>query len=128
MPAARAAAANRSLMACAEEADDAVGRVDVVVPFSQRTDGARDVGLDEAHVGRLAVGVGLAAADGDEQAVLVARVGHVPPLERRGFRAPQPAHEEQPGDDAVDGRARSGLAGESNGCGTLNLAHRRRSR
>ena len=52
----------------------------VTVPFSQRTDGARDVALDEAHVGRLAVGVGLAAADGDEQAVVAPRVGHVPPF------------------------------------------------
>ena len=59
-------------------------------------------------VGRLAVGVGLAAADGDEQAVVAPRVGHVPPLERRDFRAPQPGHEEQPGDDAVDGRTRFG--------------------
>ena len=34
-----------------------------------------------------------------------ARVGDVPPLELDGFRMPQPAHEEQPDDDAVDGPA-----------------------
>ena len=61
--------------------------------------------------GRLAVGVRLAAADGDEQVVFVARVGDVPPLERRGFRAAPPGHEEQPGDDAVDGRALVGAFG-----------------
>ena len=37
--------------------------------------------------------------------------GDVPPLERRGFRAAQPGHEEQPGDDAVDGRALGGVFG-----------------
>ena len=57
-------------------------------PFSQRTDGAGDVAPEEAHVGGLAVGVGLAAADGDQQAAFLPRVGHVPPLERCGFRAP----------------------------------------
>ena len=45
-----------------------------------------DVALDEAHVGRLAVWVRLAAADGNEQAVFALRVGDVPPLERRGFQ------------------------------------------
>ena len=36
-----------------------------------------DVALDEAHVGRLAVGVRLAAADGNEQAVFALRPGGV---------------------------------------------------
>ena len=49
--------------------------------------------------------VRLAAAHGDEQAALLARGGDVPPLELDGFRTPQPAHEEQPDDDAVDGPA-----------------------
>ena len=106
MPAARAAPRRTvHLMACAERPTTRSAGWTVAVPFSQRTDGARDVALDEAHVGRLAVGVGLAAADGDEQAALLARVGDVPPLELDGFRTPQPAHEEQPDDDAVDGPA-----------------------
>ena len=74
-------------------------------PRSERPQGPGDVALDETDVGRLAVGVGLAATDGDQQAVALARVGDVPPLELDGFRTPQPAHEEQPDDDAVDGSA-----------------------
>ena len=61
---------------------------------------------DVGHAVRLAAApVRLAAAHGDEQAALLARVGDVPPLELDGFRAPQAAHEEQPDDDAVDGPA-----------------------
>ena len=63
------------------QADDALGQGDVAAPFAQRPDVKGDVALDEAHVDRLAVGVRLAAADGDEQAVVASRVGHVPPLE-----------------------------------------------
>ena len=59
--------------------------------------------------------VRLAAADGDEQAALLARVGDVPPLELDGFRTPQPAHEEQPDDDAVDGPALRGLPTSADG-------------
>ena len=87
-PAARAAAPNRSLMAAPSGRRRARG--DIAAPFAQRPDGPGDIALDVAHVGRLAVGVGLAAADGDEQAVVALRVGDVALLERRGFRAPQP--------------------------------------
>ena len=64
-----------------------------------------DAVLHEPHVVGLALLACLAAADGDEQAALLARVGDVPLLELDGFRTPQPAHEEQPDDDAVDGPA-----------------------
>ncbi len=113
MLAPRAAAATRSLMACAQ-------RPMTRAAGSTSPQGAGHVALDEAHVGRLAVGVRLAAADGDEQTALLARVGHIPPLERRVFRAAQPGHEEQPGDDAVDPRTRLGA------CGDLETAARAR--
>ena len=64
MPAARAAAANRSLMAWAERPTTrSVGSTATRRSLSA-PQGPGDVALDETGVGRLAVGVGLAAADG----------------------------------------------------------------
>ena len=91
-PAARAAAANRSLMACAERPTTRSVEANVAAPFARRPDGPGDVALDETDVGRLAVGVRLAAEDGDdEQAVVALRVG--------------PAMKSSPANDAVAGRA-----------------------
>ena len=94
------------------EANNMVGRLDVAAPFSQRTDGAGDVALDEAHVGRFAVGVRLAAADGDEQAVVASRVGDVPPLEGRGPRAEpgRPSRRSPPGSRPCTARPARGRA------------------
>ena len=74
------------------EADDAIGRRAVAAPFAQRLDRPGDVALDVAHVGRLAVGVGLAPADADEQAVVALRVGDVPATRAR----PLPSAEARP--------------------------------
>ena len=54
-------------------ADEALGRGDVAATERSVRTGAGQLALDVAHVGRLAAGVRLAAADGDEQAVLALR-------------------------------------------------------
>ena len=64
--------------------------------------------LEVTHIAGLAHLVRLAAADGDEDAVSVAGVGHVRPPQGGDFRPPQPAHEEQPGDHRVETPPRCG--------------------
>ena len=78
-------------MACAERPTTRSVEANVAAPFARRPDGPCAVALDETDVGRLAVGVRLAAEDGDAQAVVALRVG--------------PAMKSSPANDAVADRA-----------------------
>ena len=103
-PAALAAAVYHSPFICAES-----GTTGPLAPGRrQRADGARSAILQVTHIAGLAHLVRLAAADGDEDAVSVAGVGHVRPAEGGDFRPPQPAHKQQPGDHGVQTAAHGG--------------------
>ena len=107
MPAALAAAVNRSPIICGESGTTRPSGAGAAAARSARTARAGAV-LQVADIIRLAVLVRLAAADGDEDAISVAGVGHVDPAQRGDFRPLQPAHEEQPGDHRVETPPRGG--------------------
>ena len=55
-----------------------------------------------AHVGGVPLLIRFRGPHGEQQAVAVAGVGHVPPFKRAHFRPPPPAHEQQAGDHGVE--------------------------
>ena len=68
----------------------------------ERPQGAGDPVLHEPHVPPLALLVGLAAADGDEDPVAVGRVGDVGPAEGAHLAPAHPGHEEEPRNHGVE--------------------------
>ena len=110
-PAARAAGANRSPTICGESGTTWSSGAGLAAARRVRRARATPV-LHEPHVSRLALLVGLAPADGDEDPVAVGRVGDIGPAEGVHLAPPHPGHEEESRDHGVEPAALEGdLAG-----------------
>ena len=97
----RAAAANRSPTICGESGTTWSSGTGPAAARSVRRARATAV-LHEPHVPPLALLVGLAAADGDEDTVAVGRVGDVGPAEGAHLAPAHPGHEEEPRNHGVE--------------------------